>query len=391
MKHFFTEKSEQKLFSGRDFYLEHLFNLLDLVKKGQRRNIAFFGYRGTGKSSLVKEFVRRVDDKDVASVFVDLNRMSLSPENFTVEFIVNVSAWIFDRDYKWISQNSDIEGLRALKQILKKASSEIVDKVVNELEKIKPNQQFLVELAFNFAQAVAEENSKKIALVIENFDRVTDLNGFEQVSDVFSAIKFEQKNLFYVVTSSAIAQFKPIISKYNFECVEIGNFSKEETKSVVEKISGKVGSEVVNLIYSLTLGHPYYVSKIAKKFKETGSVKKAFVLETLSKDGEIYKYCDAVLSEAFSRARGKTLLTVILNVLSRYDKLRLTEISRKIFRSAPVTKSLLTRLVEVELISKSDNFYAINDNVLRYFISKRNSGISFEPDAELIKKLEEEL
>lgn len=391
MEHFFSQKEEQKLFSGRDFYLEQFQKSLELLKKAQQRNIAIFGYKGTGKSFIVREFVRRIKDKEIVPVFVDLSRISLSPENFAIEFIANISSWFFEKDTQWLSQNLDIEGIKSLKAQLKKNSSEIIDRIVNELEKIKPNQQLLIELAFNFAQALAEENNKKIVLCIENFDKILELNGFEQVTDVFSAIKFQQKDVLYVVTSSAIAQFKPTLAKYNFEFIELSNFSKEETKILVEKLIGKVSNSIVNEIYSLTLGHPYYVYYLALRFKETNNIKRAFLLETLSKEGNIYKLCDSILQSALSRARGKTLLNVILNVLSHHDKLRLTDIARKIFRSAPVTKSLLSRLIEVDLISKSDNLYTIPDPVLRYFISKKNSGIPTQPDESLLKKLEAEL
>lgn len=391
MEHFFGQKVEKKLFSGRDFYFEQLQKNLEQLKKAQQRNIAIFGYRGTGKTILVKEFIRRIKDKDIVPVYIDLNRLSLSPENLAIELIANISAWFFEKDHQWLSQTINIDGIKSLKSLLKKNSSEIIGKVVNELEKIKPNQQLLIELAFNFAQTLAEENNKKIILCIENFDKILELNGFEQVTDVFSAIKFQQRDVLYIVTSSAVAQFKPTLVKYNFEFIELVNFSKEETKILVEKLAGKVSNAVINEIYSLTLGHPYYVYYIALRYKQTNNVKRAFLLETLSKEGGIYKLCDSILQSAISRARGKTLLNVILNVLSHYDKLRLTDIARKIFRSAPVTKSLLSRLIEVDIIAKSDNLYSIHDPVLRYFISKLNSGISIEPDEELLKKLEEEL
>ncbi|MEK6808154.1 MAG: hypothetical protein AABY14_00540 [Nanoarchaeota archaeon] len=379
------------LFSGRELYLEQLQKTLSLLKKSEQKNIAIFGKNGVGKTYIVKEFLRRIDDKSILPIYIDLNRISLSPENLSIELIAAVSAWFFGYDNKWHSETKTLEGIRALKQILKNGSSEIIDKVVNELEKIKPNQQLLIEQAFNFSQAIAEENNKKIVFCIENFDKILELNGFEQVADVFSSINLHQKNILYITTSSAIEQFKPRLSKYNFEFINISPLSKEETKTLIEKSIGKVSSDIVNEIYSLTLGHPNYVSNVAKRFKETSNVKRAFLLEVLSKSGGIYRDCESTLQLSLARARGKTLLNVILNVLSHYDKLRLTEIARKIFRSAGVTKSLLTRLIEVDIISKSDNLYSIPDPVLRYFISHQNSGILSEPDESLLKKLEAEL
>ena len=58
----------------------------------------------------------------------------------------------------------------------------------------------------------------------------------------------------------------------------------------------------------------------------------------------------------------------ILHTLSLHDGLKLSELSRKIYRQAPVTKSLLTRLMDVKLVSVADGKYDIEDKILKRWL-----------------------
>ncbi|MFQ5475105.1 MAG: hypothetical protein ACE5DM_04680, partial [Candidatus Nanoarchaeia archaeon] len=62
---------------------------------------------------------------------------------------------------------------------------------------------------------------------------------------------------------------------------------------------------------------------------------------------------------------GATLLKNILKVLSRNPPMRLTHIAKKIYRSSPVTKSLLERLMEVDLVKKDEKLFTFISPVLR--------------------------
>ena len=78
--------------------------------------------------------------------------------------------------------------------------------------------------------------------------------------------------------------------------------------------------------------------------------------------------CAITLSDALSRARGQTLLKSVVVAVASRQQSRLTEIAKLIYRSAPVTKSLLERLLSVGLILKQGNMFSIADPVLRLYI-----------------------
>ena len=70
-----------------------------------------------------------------------------------------------------------------------------------------------------------------------------------------------------------------------------------------------------------------------------------------------------------------------------------TEISKKIYRSAPVTKSLLERMMQVDLIVKVDNKYNFSNPILKQWLKLVFLGVEFDyvPSDRELKQIEEVL
>ncbi len=361
-------------------------------KKGAAKNIALLGPRKSGKTSIVKRHIK--NSIDIVSVYIDLEKISLNPENFSVEFIGNV---IFQFLKKPLSEYKDflaIENLLKLSgQIKSPKAFNLLKLVENELLKIKPNQKFLVESAFNFADVLGSENSRKFLIVLDNFENLLDLNNFSQIKDVLAAINFDAVNVSYIATSSAVKQSLSLLKK--FECYEIKNFDRKETFDFVKNFfeNKEANSEKISEeIFSLSHGHPFVTSAICKKYNETKNARKAFLVELLTKEHSVYNYCKDSLGYYYNRARGQTLLKAILKVIAN-DELRLSEIAKRIYRSAPVTKSILERLMDVDIIYKKDNRFYFSDNVLKLWIRFVYSGYEFDevPDDKILDEVAKRL
>ena len=80
--------SRKEVFVRRTYYLDLLDKNTTSFKKGTGKNIALLGSRKSGKTSIVKEHIKNV--KDVIPVYIDLEKISLNPENFSIEFIGNI-------------------------------------------------------------------------------------------------------------------------------------------------------------------------------------------------------------------------------------------------------------------------------------------------------------
>ena len=70
----------------------------------------------------------------------------------------------------------------------------------------------------------------------------------------------------------------------------------------------------------------------------------------------------------------------ILWVLSIEKGLRLSDLARRIYRAAPVTKALAERLLEVELVERKDGKYQIPDHGLSVYLKMWALGLFSEDD-----------
>ena len=377
------------------FRREYYFNLLDRnttsLKKGARKNIALLGSRKSGKTSIVKDYITNV--KDVVPVYIDLEKISLNPENFVIDFIGNVVFHFLKKPLKEYKKFLSLENLIKIENELNsKAAFSLIKTIENELLKIKPNQRLLVECAFKFIEILSKENNKQFLIVLDNFENLLDLNNFTQIKNILSIINFDVENVNYIVTSSAIKECLKLLK--NFDCYEIKNLDKDETFDLVENFVGKNENieKISDEIFSLSNGHPFVTSAICEKYNETKNVKKTFFVELLTKNHSIYNYCNDSLDYYYNRARGQTLLKTILRVVAN-EELRLSDIARKIYRSAPVTKSIIERLIEADIIYKKDNKFHFSDNVLRLWLKLVTAGYEFEqiPDDKIIGEIAKEI
>ena len=136
------------------------------------------GPRQSGKTTLVKEHIRNLKD----AVYIDLERISLNPENFAVEFAGNIIFWLLKKPQKEYKKFLLLENiLKAESELKSKNAFALVKTIENELLKIKPDQRLLVDCAFRLIQAIGKDTNKKIVIALDNFENILDLNNFSQM------------------------------------------------------------------------------------------------------------------------------------------------------------------------------------------------------------------
>ncbi len=387
----------------RENYLERLLKNLAEHKLKRGRNLALIGSLNIGKSFIVKEFLKKVTEESEegknAVAYVDFSKIGLTPEELAKSLVLSVASWHLKKD---VSNLDDCK--------LGSESTKIVEQVKNELLKIKPDHKLLLQLGFNFSEALCKDkssadkdNNLRMIVCLDEFWKLLDFNNYEQIDDVlmlFKQVVFSQTHVKYVVIGSAVTLMKEISKKLDVEVVEVLPLSSSEMHDN-EEIKKYFSDKDVDELYYYSSGVPLYVNaiknrqKIAKSSENEVSIKEAFVAETLWKSGAIYHACEKKLDDSLDRARGRGLLISILREISGANSagLRLSEVSRAIYRSAGVTKNLVERLVKVDLLLKDSGRFRFSDIVLRYWFKNFVAGNEFEeiPGKNEIRNIEVDL
>ena len=255
---------------------------------------------------------------------------------------------------------------------LKNQAKDIIQKVDNELQKLKPDHKALLRWAFDFPQKLCDDTGKKAVVILDNFENILELNNFSQVRDVLSVVSLKHIDVRLIASSSFSNEIEPLVRKH-FETVRIVPLDRKAVDELCSRKKVKTARGTADQILRFTAGHQFVTEHLVNSLKETGSVKRAFAALIANRESPVYTHLAAVFHESIGRARGQALLKTALNVLSSSGPLSLTELSRKIYRSAPVTKSLLERLIYVDLIVKKDGKFTFSDPALGLWLRLASS------------------
>ncbi|MBT7903129.1 hypothetical protein HN587_04630 [Candidatus Woesearchaeota archaeon] len=369
---------------------------LDALRKNS--NIAVLGPNSCGKETLIKTHFASLKPKH--ALICDLNRLSISPEQFSIEFVGTIVWSYFSNNSVERSKYYDADFL--IEQALSKQCKEIIGVIQNELQKIKPDQTLLLESAFDFSEYFAKHIKQKMSIAFLNFENLLDFNNYSQIRDIldlFFTRMNSHKHVNYIFSSSFTNKLTGLL-KYRVDLLEMKYWDKDATIHYIEKVlKYNFDRHVISQIYNFSGGIPFLVRTLSKslylKFKEEQSTKQdsfkisnenlfAFFVQNLSsKFSPLYSFCNKTYSTALTNARGATLLKVVLKVMTHNPDLRLTEIARQVYRSGPVTKSLLERLMEVDIIKKEGKVFVFATPLLKIWCKLMFNNISIK-DSDII-------
>jgi len=398
-------EEEQRFFTDREHHLQLLALSKTLLAEGIRKNLALSGFRRVGKTVILKEFLRRhllqEPDAEVAVAYLDLPRLAFTPETFATQYIGSVLYWLLERGEGKIEPYSDPAfQLTAVGRMGNKALSEYLYAFNQELQKEKPNQHRLLEMAFNWPETWAQALDRHVLLILDEFPEILALNNYPQIESIvalFRAVLQSQSRVCYVVAGSMLSLMERIFLRadsplfVHFQLETVGPFGRQDSDDLARKrltaMEPAVTPEVLAAVYQVTRGHPFYVYATTMRIVEMVSllhkplnlqtVQEAFVLETLGTTGRIYNLCRYVLEDSLQRTRGETMPPAVLQVLSRETEgLTLTRLARALKRPTGGIRQVLNWLMEVDLIQqRADKTYVFRDPVLQLWVAYYYAGL----------------
>jgi len=385
------------LFTDRERELAVLEQATLSLADGRPRHLALFGLRRIGKTLLLMEHLTRLIEQAphgaVRPVYVDMEELVTSPELFSRRYVGLVTFWALtggqgDRDSFLTPAGllgGPAAGLRCVAQTLA------------TLERARDDPALQVSAALDFPEKLAAELDCYLLLLLDEFTELTVLGNYPAVRrpvQLFRAALQRQGRLGYVVAASAISAMQHLVQDgqsplfLQFESVEVARFPPDATLALVERILGTPpAAGAGRRLHELTGGHPFYIYAVASRLGDLSpaagamtaeDAERAFLLETLTRDGRIYNYCRYLYDISLSRARGYGILKAILQALAEEEGLTLSEIARRIRKGAPGTRGYLRALQEVDLLIEADGEYFYRDPVLRYWVAAMTRGIEVD-------------
>jgi len=404
-------EEEQRFFTDREHHLELLTLSKTLLTEGIRKHLALSGFRRVGKTVILKEFLRRhlleEAESHVAVAYLDLPRLAFTPEAFATQYIGSILYWLLERDDTLTSTGGKVGPyfdpafqLTAVGRWSDRALSEYLYAFNQELQKEKPGQHLLLEMAFNWPETWAQALDRHVVLILDEFPDILALNNYPQIKSVvalFRAVLQSQSRVCYVVAGSMISLMERIFLRadsplfVHFQLETVGPFGRDDSQDLAHKrlasMEPAVPPEVLAAVYQVTRGHPFYIYATTMRVLEMVSllqkplspqtVQEAFVLETLSTTGRIYNLCRYVLEDSLQRTRGETMPQAVLQVLARETGgLTLTQVARALKRPTGAIRQVLNWLMEVDLVQqRADKTYVFRDPVLQLWVAYYYAGL----------------
>jgi hypothetical protein len=415
-------EEEQRFFTNREHTLAVLGLSRDLLSQGVRKHLALSGFRRVGKTVVLKEFLRRNLQPDQGGdchlAYMDLPRLALTPEGFAVQYVGYLLYWMLGDFRQRAESFFDAPAQLAAAGQMGATFSEHVVRLHQELQKEKPDQHLLLELAFNTPEIYAQASGQRVIVILDEFPEILALDNYPQIHDVlalFRAVLQAQSRVVYVVAGSMIGLMERIFLDatsplfVHFQLETIGPFGREDCDALARKrltlLADPVPGEVLAAIYQVTRGHPFYIYATAMRVIENVSllhkpvapatVQEAFTLETLGSTGRIYNLCRYVLEQSLQGVRGETMPQAVLQVLAQEPAgMTLTEIAARLKRPSGGIRQVLTWLTNVDLVEqREDKTYGYRDPVLQVWVAYYYSGLQLTgmPNQKVLTNLVAEL
>lgn len=277
---------ERTLFTDREVHLGLLEMCRTELEAGRRKHLAFIGLRRIGKTLILKEFILRLlqqqagNSPPVLPIYLDLQRMGLSPEFFATEYVGAALYWFQERGEGRPDTYSNLATqLRLVTSLGKPQTLDAILQLDQALRQGSTPHRRLLERAFEFPEILAAETGTRFLIILDEFQEITRLSNYPQVDDIleiFRAVLQTQSHVAYVVTGSAITLMEHIFHHarsplfVHFRSELVGPFTREDTAALACKVVSNqpLPAATLRTLFTWTHGHPFYTYAVAERMKE---------------------------------------------------------------------------------------------------------------------------
>jgi hypothetical protein len=378
-------------FFDRKVYLEILEKRVKAIKEGYRQNIAIIGDKDIGKTSTILHFLNHFNDPLILPLYLEI-RPEYSREQFVRKFI-GVLLYTF-------LENSNEELCEDLDFLLSKANRFIpktVEAIKGTLSSLRRRyrENIFIQL-LSICDILNSETGKLCVVIFDEFHYLGTL-GIKQIYKQFSKMLMIQKNVLYIILSSAKFKAKKILSSHlallfgNFEIIEMQAFDLQTTEGFLVKRLNDSGIKkgLFDFLIHLTGGSPLYLKIFTDSLRRTEtSVTKEKLAEIIQdllfvKSGILNQRFNNYLESLFGNLKLAQDYQALLYLIADGQN-RLKDMAISLHKPKTQILSRLNLLIEYDVIAKSGDFFVICDRIfsfwLRFVYRERLHSLTFNTE-----------
>ncbi|MDG6939299.1 MAG: AAA family ATPase [Nitrososphaerota archaeon] len=360
--------------------------LESLSSRKKSVNYALIGPRQIGKTTILRELRKRLEEKGVVAVHLDFGVYRYAPIDFPEALIKNLLN-------EYASQSGTLEkviaratglfsGLKGLKHVrpVFEIGTDQPPSVMVHLERVESNPREGLELAFRYADGLAKDSGRKVVVILDEFQHFVEFDSQPKLRgalDVFRAAVDARGDVSYVVSGSRVHFLRdvlengrsPLFGRFNIK--EVGGLGERYAKELFMKASGAAEGDAGEA-YGLVGGHPFYLLALAENRKAGERVAATYDRLLTSPTGALRMYANYILAEDLGPGTGGARFVKVLRALGP-GPLAVSSISKSTGIKLTNLPWYLGRLIEYDLIGKKDGEYSIEDRVIRDYFAKASA------------------
>ncbi|MCK4303996.1 MAG: ATP-binding protein [Candidatus Eisenbacteria sp.] len=383
-------------FCNRVRELARLEDAASALRHGTTRYIALLGLRKMGKTSLLSEYMRRVEAPNMACFAIDCWEKKSAPKVFFREYIAKtVDAFVratrpegIDLSLKasLVSQASlmsCLADLRALKLRSLQRASEILLEIQSD-----NMSDVVIEAAINAPEEIAQETETFCIAVIDDFQELQHLNAFKSVKEnlgdiyaFFRACWQRHRRVNYVLSGSQTTAMREILTGeraplfQHFDLMEVGPFSEEHALELLRSRSADEGKPIPDAIAARTIATigtcPFYLQVVGSELcglEEINDDGFKIALQRLlfEESGRLQLYFRDLVGRVVGRSSSieRTLVAIA------QEPARLSDLARRLGTAPGSLKSWINRCQG--LVASEDGIYRVTDPCLALWLRMKS-------------------
>ena len=377
-------KDIDKYFFNRQKDIKKINAYLSILEEDIPNQILITGYRGVGKTFLLKKILQDQDEKFLTA-YIDLSniyarqRTDLTEEEVMKEILFSIQ--------NTTSKNKKMHGKikDSIKMFLKQLKikdydfDNSIDIFDIPIPIIKDNYEKLSKFVMELPQKIVDSNEyiKGFVIVIDEFQLLQSVKSPEAFFWLIRSYSQIQHNVSYIFTGS-VSKTSEIISMLNGQTgafggrmiqIDIEPFSREETKRYVDERSNniKFNDEGFNQFYECTRGIPIYINSLCSILPGNQICDENIILENIKLNIDQIAIMWIYVWGRLSVQEREIILTLIEN-----DGANWTLLLNELNYSKPTISKYLDSLSNKGIIEYDFNKkYIISDKMLKTWLKTK--------------------